>query len=375
MAACLALSFITPGARAQETKEKVTISDVDRTYLVRLPRGYDAKQKYPVVILLHGMNQDTDDMERLTRFAELADKDGIIAVYPSALHGRWNVGVHAPAQQPAMRSPGRGRHGGGGYPGGGGGYPGGGGGGGGYPGGGGGGSGYPGGGQSGGQGRSDETRSEPADDIDFLNQMLDQMALKFSVDPARIYATGLSEGGLMAMKAGCSMADRIAAIAPVGAAMPKTMICLPSRPLSVVMINGTSDPVVPYGGGTEHNLHVPVISVEDSAKAWAKMARCAEKPTQSKVPAHEKGSMETKVDTYDGCQQGAQVVSYSVKGAGNTWPGGEQYEVEKEVGKTSPDPNANETIWSFLSTKKIEGKAATDQPAPDKTAGDTNTPK
>ena len=181
-AACLAMSFIVSGARAQETKEKVTIGDIDRTYLVRLPRGYDAKQKYPVVILLHGMNQDTDDMERLTRFAELADKDGIIAVYPSALHGRWNVGVRPPVQQPVMRSPGRGRRGGGGYPGGGGGYPGGGGGG--YPGGGGGsGGGYPGGGQSGGQGRNDESRSEPADDVDFLNQMLDQMALKFSRRP------------------------------------------------------------------------------------------------------------------------------------------------------------------------------------------------
>ena len=114
MAACLALFVVTPVARAQETKEKVTINDVDRTYLVRLPRGYDAKQKYPVVILLHGMNQDTDDMERLTRFAELADKDGIMAVYPSALHGRWNVGVRPPVQQPMMRSPGRGRRGGGG---------------------------------------------------------------------------------------------------------------------------------------------------------------------------------------------------------------------------------------------------------------------
>ena len=356
MAACLALLFVTSGVRAQETKEKVTVSDVDRTYLVRLPRGYDAKRKYPVVILLHGMNQDTDDMERLTRFAELADKDGIIAVYPSALHGRWNVGVRPPVQEQPMRSPGRGRRGGGGYPGGGGG-------------------GYPGGGQSGGQGRNDEARSEPADDVDFLNQMLDQMQLKFSVDQARIYVTGLSEGGLMAMKAGCSMADRIAAIAPVGAAMPKTMICLPSRPLPVVMINGTSDPVVPYGGGTEHNLHLPVISVEDSAKSWAKMAHCADKPNQSKLPSHEKGGMETKVETYDGCQQGAQVVSYSVKGAGNTWPGGEQYEVEKEVGKTSPDPNANETIWNFLSTKKIEAKAETDKPASDKSSADTSAPK
>src|ERR1700723_1372854 len=231
-AACLAMLFIVPGARAKETKEKVTIGDVDRTYLVRLPRGYDAKQKYPVVILLHGMNQDTDDMERLTRFAKLADKDGIIAVYPSALHGPWNVGVRPPVQQPAMRRPGRGRRGGGGYPGGGGGYPGGGGGG--YPGGGGGsGGGYPGGGQSGGQGRNDESRTEPAEDVEFLNQMLDHLALKVSVDSPRSYARGLPEEGLLGMKARKFNADRIAAIAPVGAAIPKTMICFPSRPLAV----------------------------------------------------------------------------------------------------------------------------------------------
>src|ERR1700677_4840892 len=87
-AACLAMSFIVSGARAQETKEKVTIGDVDRTYLVRLPRGYDAKQKYPVVILLHGMNQDTDDMRPLPRSGDWAKKDGISAVSPSALHGR-----------------------------------------------------------------------------------------------------------------------------------------------------------------------------------------------------------------------------------------------------------------------------------------------
>jgi poly(3-hydroxybutyrate) depolymerase len=356
----LSVLFIAYAAGAQETREKVTVNEVDRTYTVRLPRGYDHERKYPVVILLHGMNQDTDDMERLTRFDELADKDSIIAVYPSALHGRWNVGVHPEEQRMAM-GPGGGRRHGGGYPGGG--YPGGGYPGGGYPGGGGGyprgGGGYPGGGQPGGQ-RREENRPAPADDLEFLNQMLDQIALKFSVDTTRIYATGLSEGGLMAMKVGCSMSDRIAAIAPVGAAMPKTMICLPSRPMPVVMINGTSDPVVPFRGGTEHNLDVKVVSVEDSAKAWAKLDRCAEKPSQTKLPAREKGGMETKVDTYDGCQQGAQVVSYSVKGGGNTWPGGEQYEVEKQIGKTSQDLNANETIWNFLVTKKLAATSGTD---------------
>ncbi len=335
---------------AQETKEKVTVDDVDRNFLVRLPKGYDPQQHYPVVILLHGMNQDPEDIERLTRFNELADKDGIIAVYPFALHGRWNVGVRPPEHRPMTMGPGggRGRRGGGGYPGGGGGYPGGGGGG--YPG---------GGGQRQPQSRepNDEKRAAPADDVAFFNQMLDQLGTKFSVDSSRIYAAGLSEGGFMSLRLGCALGDRIAAIAAVGAAMPKTMICLPQRPVPLVMINGTSDPVVPYGGGTEHNLSLPIVSVEDSAKAWAKIDRCEEKPEKSKLPAHEKGGMETKVDTYSGCQQNAQVVLYSLKGAGNTWPGGEQYEVEKTIGKTSQDLNANEVMWSFLATKKVPGKS------------------
>jgi polyhydroxybutyrate depolymerase len=183
--------------------------------------------------------------------------------------------------------------------------------------------------------------------------MLDQLPMKFSVDTSRIYAVGLSEGGFMSLRLGCALGDRIAAVAAVGAAMPKTMICLPPRPVPLLMINGTSDPVVPYGGGTEHNLNLPTVSVEDSAKAWAKIDRCEEKPEKSKLPSQGKGAMETKVDTYTGCQQNAQVVLYSLKGAGNTWPGGEQYEVEGTIGKTSPDPNANEVIWNFLVTRKL----------------------
>jgi polyhydroxybutyrate depolymerase len=351
-AGCLTLLFSAHALWAQETKEKVTVDDVDRNFMVRLPKGYDATKHYPVVILLHGMNQDPEDMERLTRFNELADKDGIIAIYPSALHGRWNVGVHAEERRPMSMGPGRGGHrGGGGYPGGG--YPGGGGG---YPG---GGGGYPrGGGQQQPQGgEPSQRRAAPADDIAFFNQMLDQLPLKFSVDTSRIYAVGLSEGGFMSLRLGCALGDRIAAVAAVGAAMPKTMICLPPRPVPLVMINGTSDPVVPYGGGTEHNMRLATVSVEDSAKAWAKIDRCEEKPEKSKLPSKGKGASETKVDTYSGCQQSAQVVLYSVKGAGNTWPGGEQYEVENSVGKTSPEPSANEVIWSFLVTKKLPGSA------------------
>lgn len=335
-AVSIAMLLVVPMFWAQETKEKVTVDDVDRTFMVRQPKGFDPQHHYPVVILLHGMNQDADDMERLTRFDELADKDGIIAVYPFALHGRWNVGVQPQERRPVGMGPGRHRH----YGGGGGGRPG-------------GGGGYPGGRDPSGQHPEQERRSVPADDIGFFNQMLDHLGTKFSVGVSRIYVAGLSEGGLMSLRLGCSLSDRIAAVAAVGAAMPKTIVCLPSRPVPVLMMDGTSDPIVPYNGGTEHNLNLPVISADDSAKAWAKMDRCSEKPEKDKISAKEKGGMETKVDTYTRCQRAARVVLYSVKGGGNTWPGGEQYEVEKTIGKTSQDLNANQTIWSFLVTQRL----------------------
>ncbi|HTZ84762.1 MAG TPA: PHB depolymerase family esterase [Candidatus Acidoferrales bacterium] len=356
LAASLTLLLAAQILRAQETKEKVTVDDVDRTFLLRLPAGYDAQHHYPVVIMLHGMNQDPDDIERLTQFNQLADKDGVIVVYPAALHGRWNIGVRPQEHRSSFGpGPGRRRYGGGGYPGGGGGYPGGGGGG--YPGGGGGG--YPG-GQHPNQ-QPEEEHHATADDIAFFNQMLDQIATKASVDSSRIYAIGLSDGGFMSMRTGCALSDRIAAVGVVGATMPKTMICVPGRPVPVVMINGTSDPVVPYNGGTEHSLDISVLSAEDSAKAWAKINHCSDKPDRTKMAAHEKGAMETKIDTYNGCQENAQVVLYSIKGAGNTWPGGEQYEAENAVGKTSADLNANETLWSFLVTRKLQSKTASSQ--------------
>jgi polyhydroxybutyrate depolymerase len=350
--ACLAGMLFALPLRARDVQEKVDVEDLSRTFVVHLPKGYDSTQHYPVVILLPGQNQDAEEMQRLTHFNQLADKDGVIAVYPNATRGRWNIGVR-PEQPSAMapRRGGGGHHGG--YGGGGGGYPGGGGG---YPGGGGGG--YPGGGQSGGHDPDqNKNRSEPADDVAFLNQMLDQLALKYSVDTSRIYASGLGDGGFMALRMGCTMADRVAAVAAVGAALPKTMICLPSRPVPALFLNGTDDPIIPYGGGTYKPGQFHVLSAEDSAKAWARFDRCQEKPTQDKLPPLEKNAKETKTFTFSGCHDNAQVVLYAVKDGGNTWPGGEQYMSEKEVGKTSDALNANETIWSFLAAKKIPSES------------------
>jgi polyhydroxybutyrate depolymerase len=191
--------------------------------------------------------------------------------------------------------------------------------------------------------------------------MLDALALKYSVDSHRIYATGLGDGGFMAMRVGCNMADRVAAIAAVGATLPKAMICLPSRPVAAAFIHGTEDPVVPDDGGNYKPGQFHVLSTEDTAKTWARFDRCSEKPAQGKIPPLQNGSKETKTFTFGGCKDDTQVVLYSVKNGGNTWPGGEQYMSEKEVGKTSTALNANETIWSFLGSKKTAGDSGAEK--------------
>lgn len=338
--ACAVALLLSAPSRAQETQEKIDVNDVSRNYTVHLPKGYDSQQHYPVVILLHGQHQDADDIARITHFNQLADKNGIIAVYPSAAQGQWNIGVRSEQTSNGMQRRGYGRRGGWG----------------GYPGGGGGGGGYPGGGQGGENPEGNRNRQEPPDDVAFLNQMLDQLPMKYSVDSHRIYATGLGDGGFMAERVGCNMADRVAAIAAVGANYPKTMICLPSRPIPALFIDGTDDPLVPYNGGTYKARHFPVLSAEDSAKTWAKFDRCGEKPTQDKIAPLQKGGKETKTYTYNSCQGDAQVVLYSVKDGGNTWPGGEQFTTEKEVGKTSDAINANDTIWNFLGKQKLIGE-------------------
>jgi len=339
------LSYLLSGTPlcAQETQEKIDVDGLARTFIVHLPQGYDPQKHYPVVVMLHGENQDADDMSRLTHFSQFAEKNGVIAVYPDAARGKWNIGVRPEAEPEMARSPyGRRR----GYPGGG------------YPGG-----GYPGGSQNPGGDRGNQNpdenknRPEPADDVAFLNQMLDQIALKYAVDTHRIYAAGLGDGGFMALRAGCTMADRIAAVAAVSAELPKTMICLPQRPIGAVFIEGTDDPIAPYQGGMYKTERFRLLSAEESSKTWAKFDRCSEKPAQGKLAAPQKGGKETKTLTFSDCHENAQVMLYTIRDGGHTWPGGEQYSSEKEVGKVSYSLNANETVWGFLSTKSISAES------------------
>lgn len=335
-------------ARAQAPQrtlqESVSVENTTRTFAVHLPQGYDAaKQRYPLVLLLHGRDQSVDDFARLTKFNQTADHYGAIAVYPHAYVGQWNIGIEPEAAiRPVM--PPRRRYG---YPGG---YPGGG-----YPP---NGGGYPpgGGGRGGGAGRN---RTQ-ANDLAFFDALLDKLSSEYAVDTARIYVAGYSDGGFMAFRLGCEMSRRFAAVASIAAEMPKAMKdwCAPSQAISLLMMNGTADPVVPYYGGSGHAGSYPTMSAEDSAKQWVKYDSCSAKPEHTKIAPREKGGMETNVYKFGDCQAGTEVQRYSIEGAGNVWPGGDASVLREKAGKPTNNVDADEVLWQFFAAHKLAAPAA-----------------
>lgn len=298
------------------------------------------------MILLHGAGDTASEMARLSRFDFVADRYGIIALYPNSDEVRWDIGVAAAPAAPAKRRAGRrdesgdtddaGGIGGLELP------PG-------FP--------FPG---LGSTQKPASPEKNLAGDVAFFDQLLDKLEAAYSVDANRIFATGYSDGGLMVFRLGCSMGKRIAAIAPVAAAMPKEMLggCEPARGVSLLMVNGTSDPVIRYGGGLVKGAALTTLPVEATADKWAELDRCARKPTQATLAPHDKKGMQTRVDTYSGCRDGAEVTFYAIEGGGNTWPSGDEFMPKKEVGNTSTDLDADEVIWKFFSAHPMPSSSS-----------------
>jgi len=154
----------------------------------------------------------------------------------------------------------------------------------------------------------------------------------------------------MDFQLGCNLANRIAAIAPVAATLPKSEaeICTnwSARPVALLMINGTADPVMSYKGRSQPP---PTLSAEDTIKSWSKMDGCTGKPQQTKLASQTQDDLQTRVDTYSDCQQGAEVTLYSIQDGGHFWPGGEQpYVPADQIGKTNAGWDADEIIWKFF---------------------------
>lgn len=268
-----------------------------RRYLLRVPPALDPAEPAPLVLCLHGGGGSADQMARFTSMSALSDEHGFLVAYPDAMHRRWE------------------------------------------------------------DGRIDRTaslRRTPIDDVGFLAAVIDDVSRRHTVDPKRVFATGPSNGGFMSHRLGIELSDRIAAIAPVigGIAEPLADKVSPPNPVSVLIIQGTHDPLVPYDGGVvqaagqERGRLIPTI---EAVKRWVAANGCADEPSVEEQPdVDPNDGCRVTVTRYSGGRAGSEVILYRVDGGGHTWPGGRQYMPKRVIGRVCRDFDATRTIWEFF---------------------------
>ena len=272
----------------------LTIDGNARSFIVYLPTGYNNAGKMPLIFAIHGGSGTPEGMINIANFKPIADRDKVVLVYPAGIQNNWN------------------------------------------------------------DGRPTKPNQLGINDVSFFNQLCDYMITNYSVDGTKIYATGISNGGFMSSRLGCELSNRIAAIAVDAATIEATTIapnCNPGRPVPVIYIHGTSDPLVPFtgeqmtAGGTAGGN---VLSHFQAIDKWVTINGCNTTPTITDLPDIANDGTTIKQRVYSGGINGSEVVSYVISNGGHTWPQGYQYANEAFIGKTSQDMNACEVIWSFF---------------------------
>jgi polyhydroxybutyrate depolymerase len=186
--------------------------------------------------------------------------------------------------------------------------------------------------------------------------LIDRVEHDFRVDNARIFATGISNGALFAHRLGCDLSSRIAGIAPVAGTLPADIAqtCRPTQPVAVLQIDGTADPIMPYGGGPVKDFGGKgeggqVTSVENSVRFWSKHNRCSGPGVRETLPVIASLDPTRVVRVrHASCPAAGQVTLMSIIGGGHVWPGGAQAPHPLITGRPSRQLDASETIASFF---------------------------
>jgi polyhydroxybutyrate depolymerase len=197
------------------------------------------------------------------------------------------------------------------------------------------------------QWEDDPTVSLGYDDVGYVRRILDIMGASFGIDSARVYASGMSEGGFMAQRLACQLSDRIAAFAMVASTMTGKIanVCAPTVRRPLMLVHGSSDQIVPWNG------YLGVLSVDATVAKWTQLNQCpvAQAMTQA-LPDSASDGTTVNLTRYPGCAGGTELRLYRVNNGGHTWPGGQiQYQPASIVGNTSMDIKATTEIWNFVS--------------------------
>lgn len=280
-----------PAPTAAAGTQSLKHADKDRTYRLHRPKGTATGQPVPLVIVLHGFGADGGMTEVLSGFDAVADKHGFAVVYPDGIGRMWRFWENLDGRV-AAGSP---------------------------------------------------------DDVGFIAALIDQLVQTKVADPRRVYVTGISNGGFMSNRLGCSLSDKVAAIAPVAGSMPKFMAekLKAPRVMPTMTFHGTDDRVVKPNGEDIFSKTETSLSATELAAWWAKSNGCTAKPATESMPDTADDGTRVTRHSYRNAKGEALVIHYEITGGGHTWPGG-SFQPEFLLGKTTKDINASELMWEFF---------------------------
>lgn len=295
IAAFVAALAAAPAASA----DTIDIDGVKRSYAVQLP----AKRLVPLVVVLHGKTQRGADMMTRTAWPQVAKREGFAVVFPDGLNHAW-ADARTKAG-PALRGPPAG-----------------------------------------------------TDDVAFIAKLVEKLVANGTADPRRVYLTGISNGGAMAMTLVCARADLFAAGASVSMNLTDeaAVTCHPSRPLPMLLMNGTADPLVPYEGGRGSSYYAAdgFWSTDETLAFWRKLNGCeTDNSEMTDLPDRAPTDQSTVTRISSRCPEGHDVVLYRINQGGHRMPGFSPDARFPKVaasllGSQNGDIDAAETIWTFF---------------------------
>jgi polyhydroxybutyrate depolymerase len=269
----------------------ITSNGLLREYDLYVPLGYNNDEPTPLVFDFHGLHANSELELKYSRMDLLAEEYNFIIVLPQGIKNSWNAGICC------------------GY-----------------------------------------ARNNNIDDVQFVSDLIDEISSEYCINPKRIFATGMSNGGFMSTHLACKLSDRIAAVAPVaGIDLPED--CQSERPVPLLEFHGTHDIVVPFLGRSGFPIPGRARKWPDvwrTIQKWALMNGCSEELIH---PYH---NGDASCIAFKDCEEQAKVEFCLILGGGHTWPMGgvDICGVYPYLcwlfGQTSKDIYATGRIWEFF---------------------------
>jgi polyhydroxybutyrate depolymerase len=176
------------------------------------------------------------------------------------------------------------------------------------------------------------------DDVSFLRQLIQSLTDRGLVNPRRVYMTGLSNGGGMTVKMACKAPELFAAVAPLITQLTTKETCPPNRPMPILLLNGTADPIVAFD------------TVKSHGEFWAARNGCVRVADRdiADVVTTDKSTVKRRV--HFNCSSGAGVEVYTITGGGHQTPllGAEPAPIDRVLGPRNADMDSAETMWAFF---------------------------